>query len=1518
MAQIKLNAKQKRDMARYIHVYRDHPEIYEDLFDQYKADNPNPKINQDLIYKNLNLEDGMFSTYVRETDDILADQKNKAAYERSKKINNGINAVSYDVFERNMTPKDAMQDYPDNSFGNLVYGTKRVGYGLYGAVTSMGKGLSEVFVGIPADVGSYALSKATGKDLQTQVLKKIDEDFPSINLTGTSSFIGTAGQFIGGYKIGEKILLRPAVKKVKELIKRKTATVTGKIAATAPTAVSSIAQQTVKYATPALIGEPLVATSTDRTVLQALSPLTEKYMGFKLADDMVDPRDPNLSPKDRALAVLKQKTRFGLEAPLVVGGLSVGLNSVGKFASPYLLAAASKGKGALGWTFDVGKSVLANKYVYNATKKLNEIQKYNPSFGGDVTRGVAKRIPPVEDWKLYNPSAIRFTNPNGDKLETGIQKIVGHIDAVGRSIRTNEALTPADKVIQRRAIAQLEKIKTAIVGNFKVMSNSLHKTVDEMTQAGKNASRWQKTIMTENLIKYVLNPELKAMKLFPGASKDFKIAAANVKREMSTVKRMYGRLPLDKSDLINTVGKNLHEYITTSFRMLDDTSYTLPKEDSIELVKFMKDTSRFDKSFLDKKEMLKKQIDSGEIQGNIDELYEELLEKTATKRINNLINLSSGENISASELIKLANKQLADYVPIQQLTRLKKGQELPPIISKLFGKVDDPKVALTDTIMEFAEAVVYNTMYTDLRRSGLNKVFFNNKDDLFNQKGILTELKQISLKGIGHSKTGDSLDGMWTVPAMKESIETMGGVLWTDKFLKVPIVKTYLAAKSLSQVEKTVLSPTTQIRNVTSAATFALAAGHVGNGASFKQALDFIIKDVFTPNGVYDSAIFKRKMDEYIEQGVVNSSMVVKELDFLVKDSLKANSKLLNTNDLLNRLYDSRYMSKAVDIYRAGDDIWKIYGYEFEKSLTKPAIQSLDDVVKYYREVFKREFDVNSFLVRTGGKPLSAEIKYLTKLSEDQLDAAVKEISADVIKNVYPNYDYVSTFVKNFRRVPFGNFVSFPAEMIRTQGNLVKFGLNELGSSNAIIRKKGAGRVLGLFSALTIPYAAAKTAQKLYGISDRMMDGFQRAFTPEWNQDAPLAITDVSINKDGDTIVKYVPTGYQFPHAQITLGPFYKAFNAVEEGKANGDTGFEIYSNAVLQGLLAVLGPFSSSEIVAGAVADVTTRGGKTIDGKTIYYDHEDISTKFFKKIVHVVEKAFIPGLFVQADKLAKAAFNLFEEDRKNMIYTNNGLPYDIATEGLATIAGVREYTVNIHKSFRKYEISAFTRTLQQTRSKFSRSSGGALNAGMNTNQILEAFETQQLEEYKVFNTFNQTLKAARLWGVEEKEAVEMMLRRKGIQKRDVALLLKGQFNPASLPNFTTQGRIFEILKTKDLPLSEIKEIMQGLAYEMQLIQKDYLAIPLGLTNEKVKTFIRLKKQIKYEKNKKQIDKLKNNTLKEQQSSLTTPSIPVVQPVAQMASNQMAVSPVAAPTNVAAKTTRDKIIEDDDFLKGLG
>ena len=74
-----------------------------------------------------------------------------------------------------------------------------------------------------------------------------------------------------------------------------------------------------------------------------------------------------------------------------------------------------------------------------------------------------------------------------------------------------------------------------------------------------------------------------------------------------------------------------------------------------------------------------------------------------------------------------------------------------------------------------------------------------------------------------------------------------------------------------------------------------------------------------------------------------------------------------------------------------------------------------------------------------------------------------------MVKNNVPNYAYVSEFIKGLRKLPLGNFVAFPAEIMRTGTNIVSTALDEIFYATTIngkqvnpLRGRGMQRLMGM------------------------------------------------------------------------------------------------------------------------------------------------------------------------------------------------------------------------------------------------------------------------------------------------------------------------------------------------------------------------------------------------------------------------------------------------------------------------
>ena len=1536
---MQLSDKENRNLFRYNHVFPNNVEILQDYLDQLKIGSPSPKLNFDLIKERLNVKQGITGYYVDPTGDEILDKSNQESFDRYMAMTR-LGDARYDIFRRKIPPNEsALRDLPDNVLGNVAFALGTLEAGAFDAVTKAAKGTTELLVGIPSDAITGLIEEKTGRDVGTDVLGAIDKNFPTLNTTGASEFIGVAGQYIGGWKIGENIINRLLGKKGRDFIEKR-----AKDHEVKYPKISKISIPVFKYGAPALIGEPIVATTGDKTLLQVGEGVGKNFFGenfnIPLVTDAPNFSDPNLTPKDKALKLLKQKGQFGAEAPFVVGGLSAGFEGLFKFATPYALQAGSIGKTYLGKTYDVAADLLTTE----SRAKILGVPTGNyigGSFVPSIVRGANEglstikklpglnKIPPVSEWKLYN-GQIPVRVDGKINIDRGIQNAVGRIDALLRAVRTNEALTPEAKARQRRAINLLESLKQSIDRRFDIINNDISKIADSLTSGNKivvrkdvdlkfqDASSWAKTTFVDDFIKYLTNPDIKANQAFRLLDRSTRAQAAAIKRELLTVKRMLGRAGLDSlsDDFVRGFGKDAYDYLNTSFRIVQQgKSFRSDPENFKNVVEMIKSILRYNPKMLQHR----KSLISQRPKEDINKLYEEHIEAIAVERTRALMAKGQADGQSATKLIEETENVLReitgkDYSKIFKNRKLiKENEQIPEVINKLFGKVDDPKVIVSNTISEIADAVVNTKMYDDLYNMGVGKWVFDSPDGLLkataNRVGgpNTTPLEQINLKGYNHTGIANSLDGKWTVPAMKESIETNGGVLWTDRFLGGPIIKTYLAGKSLSQVEKTVFSPTTQIRNVTSAATFALAAGHVGNGASLKEAMYFIFKDVFTKNGIYDDTVIARKMNEYLEEGVINSNMVIKEIEFLVKDSLKGNPKIGNTNDLIQQLYDTKAVSKLMDIYRAGDDLWKIYGYEYEKSLKTEAIKSLDDVVDYFGRVFGREFDADAYTkeVMQDFNPIS---KSHVISSEELLSKAIRQISSEVIKNVYPNYAYVPKLVQEMRRIPYGNFISFPAEMYRTQANLLRYGLKEMTSNNPLVRRQGARRLMGLSTALYLPFGAAELGKYMYQLTDDHSNRFQRSFTPSWNQEGPIAFTGVEKNEKGETIVNYIPTSYQFPHVATTLAPFYKALETTSTAQESGEIGMGPYFKGVLQGIATVARPFASESILTAALFDVTTRGGETAQGRPIFRETDEPSEKFTKSVIHILKSVFTPGAAIQFDKFARASYNLFEKNRKDLIYTNQGEPFDFVTEFMSLFLGVREYTVNVHKSFRKFEVRDFVATLSDNRAE---AADTYYKKNMSAGQIYDAFIEQNIDEYKTFSRFYETIEDARTWGVKYEDVKEMISGRRGLTKGDERVVDK-KFNPASIPSFKRKDKLNEI--ATDQGYENVTQFLDRNRFRQ--IQLLFVDMPLQLPEEEVRKIISVGGYEKYlelqQKEKDSPTIINIDPTREEYEQQSAVDIQITQPQATAATPQVA-PPVVTGTAQGVTPTETALLSPTEL-----
>ena len=93
------------------------------------------------------------------------------------------------------------------------------------------------------------------------------------------------------------------------------------------------------------------------------------------------------------------------------------------------------------------------------------------------------------------------------------------------------------------------------------------------------------------------------------------------------------------------------------------------------------------------------------------------------------------------------------------------------------------------------------------------------------------------------------------------------------------------------------------------------------------------------------------------------------------------------------------------------------------------------------------------------------------------------------------------------RRTPFGNFIAYPAEIIRTSANILGQSIKEISSENPYMRARGMERLLG-FGAITtaIPAGAVSVGMAVTGANQEQIAAFKRSFAKPWEKTATLLL----------------------------------------------------------------------------------------------------------------------------------------------------------------------------------------------------------------------------------------------------------------------------------------------------------------------------------------------------------------------------------------------------------------------------
>ena len=732
----------------------------------------------------------------------------------------------------------------------------------------------------------------------------------------------------------------------------------------------------------------------------------------------------------------------------------------------------------------------------------------------------------------------------------------------------------------------------------------------------------------------------------------------------------------------------------------------------------------------------------------------------------------------------------------------------------------------------------------------------------------------------------------------------------TDTLLTMPLYKSFLMAKGGTQIGKTILSPVTQIRNFTSAAFFALHNGHFG--APFGKG-DFSITDVLKthvnelfPNGIVNNAGLQKLAAEArrkTELGVTSGSVVQGEINDILLDIAKTKSNYKTTEGLFNSIYNSKKFTglrestegikktgqkiyeKANLFYTKGDDFWKDYGYRFTMSQLNeaiPDINSLNTITgKNYtqREVAEviEEAHVHLFKRRPNIFKEGFERGLLKKDTAKGLyknrKELMEEFAAEYVKNTYPNYSYVSEGIRNLRRLPIGNFISFPAEILRTSTNLAVLSGRELSIAtknealNSAFRKMGSRRLLGQMAGYSSGPLLATYSMKMLGMTDEQYEALRESQVAEWNQYSDLIMIGKEKGKDGNVKYKYLNFAYQNPYDYIR-SPLYNFFG---EYSATGKVGMDHedrFVKSAIQSMSSLFAPFIGEAIFTERSLDVLR--GSTKTGKRIWDTNVDDAGDIMVRSFSHMAKGLSPGVFTQVGNVSEAV-------AKNV--TPYGKQYDLSDELVALFSGIRVYEADMKNNL-NFSLNRHLRSVQTLK---SRAGSQIFASNVSSNTITTAYKDYVEGSFKEHNEIKKILNDLELLGFE-KRYINKLFKDRKVRKDIIQTLRRDRFVPPKWETFYNDQRFEKIAKEQGVSKRQLFPVR-----ETRNIERQYRNMDLLQSLDNVRNLINIKETEK-------------RTVAQGQGT-TANGPPLITPSAQPVPNNQQMSAITGGTGLTAIET---------------
>jgi len=770
---------------------------------------------------------------------------------------------------------------------------------------------------------------------------------------------------------------------------------------------------------------------------------------------------------------------------------------------------------------------------------------------------------------------------------------------------------------------------------------------------------------------------------------------------------------------------------------------------------------------------------------------------------------------------------------------------LPNYQKALLGEVKNPLESYVATISDLSEFMAVDKYQSKLASmASSNPVFGNFIKDT---RGVnpMSDAQLKTMKDEGYIVLGRQVDDPTKLLGPTEALSEWGAlngfavparvykdltrtVLGDMGVIGNGVRATYsgfLRGKGAVQYGKTVLSPTTQIRNVTSAAMFALAQGNIGTGANLGESM----RTVMNGYSKLPDQVQMAKFGRANELGIIGNQAELSEIKALLKKGFDPEGATINGVSV-GRKFGSEFGDssvggalmgfgkKAQDFYGGGDDLWKLYNWTFEQSKIGKAVRGLDDAGKI--ATLKSVDDATA-------QQMAQSLPTNPLLRQEALDRMVEEYAAGIVRNTVPNYAKVPEFVKALRQAPVGNFIAFPYEILRTGVNTVSMGLTEMASKNVEVQKIGLRRLMGASAAF---YGFEETTKKLSelatGVSQEKMEAYKIAAGADYEKYSTLVATGPATKDGGPS--SYVNLTYTNPYGMLTE-IITAATSSLEKGQALGKSPAKITQEAAQEVLQQFTAPFFEESIFLATIRDVLDpessvpgvsqlaqytggRAGRTATGSKIYSRQDSPGDVAAKSFAHIVG-GLMPGLSplevrggeFGAGPLLRAAIqsaglsDKLGVDPKDRMGRDKALQQELGR----VFTGINSTSTNLEKSL-GFKGQGYNAELRDANNIWT---SVTQRDNVRGPELLKAYKAANEARYRVMNKYKRVFDNFEVLGMD-KDTIYRTLKKQNIGQADD--VLRNEFTPVKVSDFVL-GRLQDKGLLDRVPAEEIRQIQRSL-----------------------------------------------------------------------------------------------------------